>query len=118
MKMTTQEIFDKVAAHLLAQRRPSIAKGGACAYRGPDGTMCAAGVLIPDELYHSYMEGFAIRDLINREPPLAYLKPHTELVVVLQTIHDKSTPYWDEVPGKLRKMANHFNLNTKVLDDA
>ena len=60
--MTNQEIFDKVSAHLLAQNAKSLAfidsyQGQACAYRGAEGRMCAAGCLIPDNRYYSGMEG-------------------------------------------------------------
>jgi hypothetical protein len=48
--MTHQEIFDKVAAHLIKQGRQS-ALGGGCVYRGPDNTSCAIGCLIPDSAY-------------------------------------------------------------------
>lgn len=48
--LTTQQIFDKVAEHLLTQKERSI-KNGKCLYRGPYGLKCAIGALIPDELY-------------------------------------------------------------------
>lgn len=59
--MQAQEIFDKVAAHLKQQRRPSIKipddGGSGCAYRGDGGTKCAFGIFISDEAYDPNMEG-------------------------------------------------------------
>jgi len=51
---TAQDVFDTVAVHLLTQGFMSMgedAQGNpkACVYRGRDGAMCAAGVLISDE---------------------------------------------------------------------
>ena len=57
--MNKREIFDKVRDHLLAQNAKSLTYGS-CLYRGPDGTKCAVGCLIPDDLYSSQMEGAAI----------------------------------------------------------
>ena len=54
--MTNQEIFDFVKNYLSEQGRKSV-YGTDCAYRGPDGTKCAAGCLIKDELYSEDMEG-------------------------------------------------------------
>lgn len=49
MSMSKQEIFTRVAVHLLRQGEPSM-NSGQCQYRGPNGLKCAVGVLIPDEL--------------------------------------------------------------------
>ena len=44
--------------HLRQQGKPSVGPNGACLYRGPDGTKCAIGALIPDECYNeSLFEG-------------------------------------------------------------
>jgi len=49
--MTHQEIFDKVATHLIKQGRQSATEVGGCVYRGPNNTSCAIGCLIPDNAY-------------------------------------------------------------------
>lgn len=54
--MTQQEIFNTVATKLLAQGVASASADGKCLYRGPNGTKCAAGHLIPDEKYNPSME--------------------------------------------------------------
>lgn len=58
--MNKLEIFERVAGHLRSQGRRS-RKGISCQYRGPEGTSCAAGCLISDELYDPKIEGFLIR---------------------------------------------------------
>jgi len=56
--MTDQELFDKVAKHLLTQGGPAMrGDGQGCAYRGMEGRKCAAGVLILDEHYSPALEG-------------------------------------------------------------
>jgi len=66
--MTKQEIFDKVVAHLRQQgvKCASTEQGEElCAYRGADGTKCAIGALIPDELYDPKVEGASVGALLN-----------------------------------------------------
>lgn len=65
MKMNRQEVFDKVASHLLAQNDRS-SNGMHCQYRGRDGLKCAIGVLIPDEMYTPEIENYTIADLSSR----------------------------------------------------
>lgn len=55
--LSKQEIFDKVAKHLLMQMKTSKDGWGHCCYRSPHGLKCAIGALIPDELYNENMEG-------------------------------------------------------------
>lgn len=77
-EMKAQTIFNKVVKHLFAQgcaaSLPRNPKDGAaysgCAYRGPNGTTCAVGHLIPDRLYDPVMEGKSysqIAEVANRD---------------------------------------------------
>jgi hypothetical protein len=52
--MEAQEIFDKVVNHLATQKVQS--KGNVCLYRGPNGTKCAFGIFVPDEVYSANLE--------------------------------------------------------------
>ncbi len=68
MSLSRQEIFNKVADHLFKQGCQSLMEKydeTKCAYRGNNGTMCAAGCLIADEEYNSNMENRNIANLIN-----------------------------------------------------
>lgn len=55
--MNKQEIFDKVVSHLRAQKKQALGSNYICAYRGVDGTKCAAGCLITDEVYEARVLG-------------------------------------------------------------
>lgn len=91
-RMTNQEIFDKVADHLIKQGRKSIRENTSryCMYRGADGTMCAVGCLIPDELYSADMEDLTADDLIKKFPNTKKIfNPRsTNLLLDLQDVHD------------------------------
>jgi hypothetical protein len=87
-----QEIFDIVYLHLMAQGKPSMSKDNKmCCYRGEDGTMCAAGVLIPDDIALDFegsswdsvydYNGGAIGDYSDRA---------VDMVSCLQGVHDVS----------------------------
>lgn len=120
--MNKQEVFDTVVNHLRQQKSCSTTKfsdvpGFAvsvtltegetiCAYRGENNTKCAAGCLIPDEVYGKWMEGMNISAIVNAKHPrmfitpaqevlvnktaesLNHLKPHLILIADLQRTHD------------------------------
>ncbi len=66
--MTPQEIFDKVYTHLVNQKVRSLSRNSnLCTYRGENGTKCAIGCLIPDELYDFSFEKKGISVLIENE---------------------------------------------------
>lgn len=85
--MTNQEIFNRVAKHLLTQNAQSVLDGS-CAYRGYDGTKCAVGVLIPAKKYSTAMEGKNVT-FINRNYNLGLgLGNSMNMLITLQGIHD------------------------------
>jgi hypothetical protein len=93
--MNKQQLFDTVVNHLRKQGKKSIDAGGACMYRGPDGTKCAAGILITDEEYHWDLEGKIVLALTTQKNK-AYLPgfaevvgPNTDLMLSLQSVHDQ-----------------------------
>jgi hypothetical protein len=51
-----QELFEKAINGLLQQGTVSYIQGTGCMYRGLNGTKCAVGHLIPDELYDPEIE--------------------------------------------------------------
>lgn len=113
--MNAQEIFDKVATHLLTQKARSTSKPfNACAYRGTFGRMCAVGVLIPDDVYTDEMEGASAPSIVQSYEGLKHFLPHMYLLDALQEVHDvKPINVWRD---HLEQIANDFNLNTIVLD--
>jgi hypothetical protein len=98
MALSKQEIFDRVAVHLLTQNERS-ADEIFCKYRGPEGRMCAVGCLIPDEVYDIKMEGLATRSLIDHHPVIKDLFEPDALGMLggLQNIHDhKNIREWKQ----------------------
>ena len=105
--MTEQEIFNTVCDHLMKQGEHSMNYNG-CAYRGLKGQKCAVGCLITDDEYSVGMEGSDVERLFDRGDLPSRLKPHAELLVRLQIIHDGgAVPNW---PTHLRMLAAKRNL--------
>ena len=128
--LTNQELFDRVATHLLTQGER--ARGvDSCLYRTHYGLSCAVGGVIPDDLYHpgiertpakvlasgNYSDKMAHRNIPQEtKDGLATLlgKANPDLIDCLQAAHDTSDPenWWTE----LEKIANRFNLDPSVLE--
>lgn len=115
--MTAQEIFDKVAAHLLQQGKRSMLLTDeyepVCAYRGEGGRMCAVGCLIKDENYTKELEGHGIGSIQVLEALEAsgVVFSHELLLRELQIMHDTyRTTSWLEC---LRRIARDFDLTFK-----
>lgn len=117
---TKQEIFDKVATHLLTQKAramgtrpaPFVGEVPSCLYLAPDGTRCAIGCLIPDG--HPALRAHAdAAELLMRFPDLCPLVLPTDhqdagFLLHLQRIHDdRSVATW---PQALREFAQEWNL--------
>lgn len=116
--MNHQDLFNKVADHLLSQGQRSIsliASTGdmGCAYRGEDGLKCAIGALIPDEIYSRHIEGksvvsLAVKKILPRCGVGTDLST-LEFLKALQDIHDKEDPFcWRK---SLIYLADSFNLD-------
>ena len=111
---TPQQVFDQVAKHLLEQGKRSMKldEDGDefCLYRGPHGTMCAAGCIIADDEYKDNMEGRGWRNLVN----LGYASnTHIDMIDALQSIHDQRKPStWRE---GLLEISKRFNLNPQII---
>jgi hypothetical protein len=116
-KYTEQEFFDKVATHLLTQRKKSLTRispgGNGCAYRGDDGLSCAIGCVIPDEVYKNGMEGYDVIMLMDKYPEVLQYIPDESLARALQMVHDEApVSSWKE---KLRKVVKYHGLDSKIL---
>lgn len=118
---TMQQVFDRVALHLLQQGKQSLftanAKDGKCAYRGASGLKCAVGFLISDEAYSSDLES---RTVLNFEVEKALHKSGVStscsimgLLGALQSIHDMQQPeHWYV---HLQTLAGEFKLTMPAL---
>lgn len=106
-QMSKQEIFTRVAVHLLRQKVRSVLPDGVgCAYRGKHGTKCAIGALIPDEectkefLIFSNCSGVqspAIVEILKRQGIETNNHRTWFLLRDLQVIHDAEAPHlWEK----------------------
>lgn len=107
--LSAKEIYERVSAHLLAQRAVSEDENGSCRLRG-GGRKCAIGSLIHDDLYCSDIEGVGIayyrhaRDgALLRALYASNVDVHNEQIVELLTeleeLHDNT--HVDEWPQRL-----------------
>ena len=118
--LTDQQIFDKVAKHLLSQMEESKDETS-CLYRGPDGLKCAIGCLIPDHLYSEKMEELDVYGLFSdfgdamEQIGLRNSYETYQLLTSLQIIHDAfSVEQW---PSELVGLALRQNLDPSIVDD-
>jgi hypothetical protein len=123
--MTNQEIFDKVATHLLTQKKKSEimrqAEYGipkpACAYRAADGSTCAIGCLIPDDIFQPGMEGLRVQTLMVYYESIRDLFANNDasLLGTLQVLHDNyPVSTWK---SELAATARMYKLDDKVLEN-
>lgn len=113
--MTDQEIFDKVLAHCRQQGVSATNDAGDCMYRGRNGTKCAVGCLIPDNVYVPSMETFlTFSDVVALIPGVTV--DQSQLLRHLQSAHDMGMPSvhgesLDGYEGEMRGVADRFGLN-------
>ena len=115
--MDKQTIFDTVVNHLAAQGTQSMSGGdpdtnreAGCAYRGDNGTKCAVGCLIPDDMYNPKMENATVVSLAQRKELPAELYEHVDMLSDLQYAHDWSTSA-AELIDKLCEIARDHHLD-------
>jgi hypothetical protein len=113
--VTPQEIFDKVATHLLTQRHRAADCFGHCMYRGLAGASCAVGCLIPDELYDASFEHHGVATVANRLlRQLPWMAENLSLLSRLQAVHDHDEAY--DWPVRLKAVAGAFSLSDAVVE--
>lgn len=115
--ITKQAVYNHVRDHLLRQGEKSVGPDGeACVYRGPNGTSCAVGCLIPESRYSSSLEGLtleaiAVQMAVFGKPATLRTSPHVGmfwLLYMLQKVHDQvSVPQWEQ---ELRRVALEAGL--------
>lgn len=97
-----QRVFNVTVPHLMAQGVRSIRDDEGfpvCQYRGPNHTMCAIGVLIPDVKYQPRLESLSVNasevldSLGEQYSPEIFRQTYPNSVLRrLQTIHDDNPP--------------------------
>lgn len=106
--MTHQQAFNRIARHLMKQGEHSkeIGDYGSCLYRGPNGTKCAIGALIPDSQYDENFEG---EDLVVIRMKARALKGlRIAFLSEMQGVHDNNDP--DKWAEELLKFAKQHRL--------
>lgn len=120
-QMTKQEIFDIVAPALLKQNERAAEmieeEGLKCFYRGPNKTKCAAGFLIPDEIYKPDMEGKRIITVIINTTELWPLRSELEFINDLQCMHDNPVIKVESWKQELIALANKYKISTACIDN-
>lgn len=129
--MTNQEAFNVVWNHFITQGQPpsmvieATPSGDRlrCKYRGPSGERCAAGALIPDELYRGWMENKTIESVIRDSPEIASRFTFVDQLLLhqLQSAHDeiaddlhrrsKLHEFGRYMRGRMESIAYRFNLS-------
>lgn len=114
--MNNQEAFDLMVAHLIAQGRPSVDEEGACMYRGQDNTMCAVGILIPDDKYTDDMEGDNPHHLVGVDFGDVDLRFLSEAQSMLhdQPAEDTEGDFMENMKTGARELAIMWNLKCSV----
>ena len=120
--MTTKEQnqadFDFVMKSMIEQGRPSLNVGIngtlVCAYRCENGTKCAAGFFIPDELYSENIEGTSL--LGESVYQLECFKGKSlSLLRAMQQAHDTSSEdpnnFMGQFRNRMRSIADTFDLD-------
>lgn len=92
-----QAIFDYVGAFLIEQGVRSYDNVEmACRYRGNNGTMCAVGCLIPDEIYRTKFEMLTVDGLVRNCFKLPwYINRYAKFLRSFQLFHDDRNS-WNE----------------------
>lgn len=115
--MTTQEMYWNIREYFsrpgAVLSKNTNSAGTRCYYRGPDGSKCAVGCLIPDNLYHSDFEDKTLDRLYVDYPSVArYLGADSKQFLRLaQEMHDYGeTKTVQQFLDKLDALALQFNL--------
>jgi hypothetical protein len=120
--MNTQELFDKVATHLLTQNAKAQDALGGCVYKADDGKMCAVGCLIDAKFYNGDLEGkgismgdsgMAVYNAVRYSIGDDITPRQVRMLQDLQDIHDDyPTEDW---PEELQNLAEEYDLSTAIL---
>ena len=113
--MTNQEAFETMVRHLRKQGCQSVSEDGTrCLYRGPNGRMCAVGVLISDGEYQGRWDAKGVRVEHLGLPWLGDLD--MRLLEFMQFTHDHVTQSrWE---ARFMEAADIFNLTLPPLEEA
>ena len=125
-----QDMLDRVAWHLFTQRVRSqtLVNDGrtVCAYRGNNGTMCAMGIGIPNDVYTRDMEEQSIELVCSMAVARSFsrvIDDNNELASELQLTHDTminggNAAAMEHLYTRLLNIAEDYQLDATQLDAA
>lgn len=110
-----QDAFDKVLKAIRLQNyiQSQDPLTEACWYRGPDGLRCAAGHLLPNNLYRKSMEGKTIGALfLNFSNIRDYFHNVNDMLLSdLQSAHDSNLAHGAQAwENRMKQIATYYNL--------
>lgn len=119
-QLSMQQAFNRVAVHLLTQRKRSWdPEESMCMYRGPGGLKCALGVLIKDEHYRACLEGQGANEARVQKAlarsGISYSADTTVLLSALQSLHDDDDIKVNDWAPELRRIARDYGLSTDAI---
>jgi hypothetical protein len=105
--LTAQTIFNKVATHLLTQKKRAVKRdkingGSTCVMRTNDGRACAVGCLLSDAQAQG---ATGVANAIDAEPEL---NPFMYLLHDLMQVHDDAPP--NQWAKELDRVAKRYSL--------
>lgn len=115
-----QDFFDRSAGGVIAQGCKSAHSVG-CLYRGPNGTKCAIGHLIQDDVYRSGMdEDSVLPDVIEAMGLDPDDREILSLFSDMQYAHDGAAesygdPFVNDFKHRMAIVADRFDLSTAAL---
>lgn len=116
--MNNQQFFDITAKHLFEQGVQAVDNHDNCKYRGPNGTKCAVGVHIPDELYDPMMDdgNTCLSTVTQKVPQLQAVRPR--LIASMQSAHDTARNWTtsETMRAALRRLAKDYDLDGSIVD--
>lgn len=122
--MNNQDAFDTTLTNLMNQGICSMTPYHCCRYRGPNGTKCAVGHLIPDDLYSKDIEGMGAISLCGRPLYKSFFNGvNTNLLRAMQIAHDTlaisggaPTQWRNSFWSSMKDVAKKWSLNQTVLN--
>lgn len=109
--MDKQEMLNTVVPFLIRQGKPSMNTKMKCMYRGPDGTKCAIGCMIPDDKYNPSFDICKPLALIMKQMP-EVLGDDIIFLRSVQKCHDEAGVHYF-VPvmlGLFKELAEDYRL--------
>ena len=120
-RITLQEAFNKIWTWFVIEKHEPSIRNGLCEYKF--GKMrCALGILLPNKLYKSNMEGSSIDFILTYNPELRIHFPNVRMSVLqdLQNCHDlsadtecyqnRSSIFLEEITEQLKTFAKSHRL--------